>query len=112
MFKLSYNGFGACNKIQTSRDILLQVHKHIHVPLYIMYDHQSTDACAKIDIHVLYSWKFSPEKISPILPPGLVGKILRIFCPVLTITSTDHMATFTILAKIYSIKYYCNRKVT
>ena len=51
-------------------------------------------------MNISYSRKFSP-----ISPPGLVG-----FCEFLSCANNyiDHVATFAVLKKIYSIKYFCN----
>ena len=56
---------------------------------------------------------FYQEKVSPILPPAIIGEIF-IFANFLSCVNDyiEDMATFTVLAKIYSTKYFCNTKVS
>ena len=56
---------------------------------------------------------FARRKFLPISIPGLAGEI---FYPLIFLSRVndyiDDMATFTALAKIYSIEYFCNTKVS
>ena len=55
--------------------------------------------------------KFHIEKISPFSPPVLIDKILSHEFLSHVTDNLEPMAIFTVWAKIYSAKYFCNAGV-